>query len=95
MTDVTSGVPARTRTATRSVEPGTSSALPYVLFAILAGTAVITLIPVVWMILTALKTPAEVAADPPTWIPETLPVRRTSATRGTSPRSAATCSTRS
>ena len=42
------------------------------LFAILAGTAVITLIPVVWMILTALKTPAEVAADPPTWIPETL-----------------------
>jgi multiple sugar transport system permease protein len=43
-----------------------------VLFAILAGTAVITLIPVVWMILTALKTPAEVAADPPTWIPETL-----------------------
>jgi multiple sugar transport system permease protein len=72
MTDVTSGVATRTRSATRSVEPGTSSALPYVLFAILAGTAVITLIPVVWMILTALKTPAEVAADPPTWIPETL-----------------------
>jgi multiple sugar transport system permease protein len=72
MTEVTSGVSERTRSAPRSVQPGTSSALPYVLFAILAGTAVITLIPVVWMILTALKTPAEVAADPPTWIPETF-----------------------
>jgi multiple sugar transport system permease protein len=72
VTDVTTGVTARPRTARRSVQPGTNSALPYVLFAILAGTAVITLIPVVWMILTALKTPAEVAADPPTWIPETL-----------------------
>ena len=71
MTEVASAR-ARTRTATRSVQPGTSSALPYVLFAMLAGTAVITLIPVVWMILTALKTAAEVAADPPTWIPETF-----------------------
>jgi multiple sugar transport system permease protein len=58
--------------ARRPVKPGTSPVAPYVLFAILAGTAVITLIPVVWMILTALKTPADVAADPPTWIPETL-----------------------
>jgi multiple sugar transport system permease protein len=72
MTTVTSGASERPRTATKPVEPGTSSALPYVLFAILAGTAIITLIPVVWMILTALKTPADVAADPPTWIPETL-----------------------
>ena len=56
----------------RAVKPGSSSAAPYVLFALLAGTAVITLIPIVWMILTALKTSAEVSADPPTWIPETL-----------------------
>jgi multiple sugar transport system permease protein len=70
MTAVT-GRLAGTRTR-RSTKPGTSSAWPYVLFAILAGTAVITLIPVAWMILTALKTPAEVAADPPTWIPKTL-----------------------
>jgi len=61
------------RTKTRgSTKPGTSAAWPYVLFAILAGTAVITLIPIVWMILTALKTSAEVNADPPTWIPNTL-----------------------
>jgi multiple sugar transport system permease protein len=60
------------RTRTRPVAPGTSSAWPYVLFAILAGTTVITLIPIVWMILTALKTSTEVNADPPTWIPQTL-----------------------
>jgi len=70
MTAVT-GEMTRTRTR-RTVAPGTSSAWPYVLFAILAGTAVITLIPIVWMILTALKTSAEVNADPPTWIPQTL-----------------------
>jgi len=58
--------------ARRSVKPGTSPVWPYVLFAILAGTAVITLIPIVWMLLTALKTSAEVSADPPTWIPKTL-----------------------
>lgn len=58
--------------AGRSTKPGESSAWPYVLFAVLAGTALVTLIPVVWMALTALKTPADVAADPPTWIPETL-----------------------
>jgi multiple sugar transport system permease protein len=59
-------------TRPRPVSPGGSSTAPYVLFAVLAGTAVITLIPVVWMILTALKTPAEVAADPPTWLPHSL-----------------------
>jgi multiple sugar transport system permease protein len=70
MTAVT-GRLARTGTR-RTVAPGTSSAWPYVLFAILAGTAVITLIPIVWMILTALKTSTEVNADPPTWIPQSL-----------------------
>jgi multiple sugar transport system permease protein len=59
-------------TRPRTVSPGGSSAAPYVLFAVLAGTALITLIPVVWMILTGLKTPAEVAADPPTWLPHSL-----------------------
>jgi multiple sugar transport system permease protein len=56
----------------RPVTPGSRSATSYLLFAVLAGTAVITLIPVVWMLLTALKTPAEVAADPPTWLPRSL-----------------------
>src|SRR3954447_19324705 len=62
---------ARTRSR-RSAKPGTGPAWPYVLFAVLAGTAVITLIPIVWMLLTALKTTAEVSADPPTWLPQTL-----------------------
>jgi multiple sugar transport system permease protein len=53
------------------VEPGANPAWPYILFALLAGTAVTTLIPVAWMILTAFKTPSEVSADPPTWIPHT------------------------
>jgi multiple sugar transport system permease protein len=65
-------VTALGRPRPRAVRPGSSSATPYVLFAVLAGTAVITLIPVVWMLLTALKTPAEVAADPPTWLPHRL-----------------------
>jgi multiple sugar transport system permease protein len=56
----------------RSRAPGASPAWPYVLFAILAGSAVITLIPVVWMTLTAFKTAAEVSADPPTWLPGSL-----------------------
>ena len=55
----------------RRVEPGAGAVWPYVLFAVLAGTAVITLIPVAWMILTAFKTTSEVSADPPTWIPHT------------------------
>jgi multiple sugar transport system permease protein len=42
------------------------------LFAILAGTAAVTLIPIVWMLLTAFKSAAEVSADPPTWLPGTL-----------------------
>jgi multiple sugar transport system permease protein len=56
----------------QSVKPGTGSATPYILFAILAGTALITLIPVVWMVLSAFKSAAEVAADPPTFFPESL-----------------------
>jgi multiple sugar transport system permease protein len=53
-------------------KPGTGSAWPYLLFALLAGTAVITLVPVVWMLLTAFKTGTEVNADPPTWLPHTF-----------------------
>jgi multiple sugar transport system permease protein len=53
-------------------KPGGNAAWPYVLFAILAGTALLTLVPVVWMILTAFKSGAEVAADPPTWLPGAL-----------------------
>jgi len=70
MTAVSRRLP-RTRTK-RSAKPGTTKSWPYLLFALLAGMAVITLIPIVWMLLTALKSAAEVNADPPTWFPKTL-----------------------
>jgi len=40
-------------------------------YPLLVGLAVFTLIPIVWMVLTALKSPAEVAQIPPTWWPRT------------------------
>src|SRR6266508_1774310 len=40
-------------------------------YTLLVGLAVFTLIPIVWMVLTALKSPAEVAQIPPTWWPRT------------------------
>jgi len=61
--------PARARVPAK---PGDSRLWPYVLFALLAGSALLTLIPVVWMTLTAFKSAAEVNADPPTWLPGAL-----------------------
>jgi multiple sugar transport system permease protein len=55
-----------------SVKPGESKVWPYLLLALLAGSAVLTLVPVVWMLLTAFKSAAEVNADPPTWLPGAL-----------------------
>src|SRR6266511_2876452 len=40
-------------------------------YTLLVGLTVFTLIPIVWMVLTALKSPAEVAQIPPTWWPRT------------------------
>jgi multiple sugar transport system permease protein len=36
---------------------------------VLTALAILTLIPIVWMVLTAFKSAPEVAASPPTWIP--------------------------
>jgi multiple sugar transport system permease protein len=46
------------------------SFLPLLIYGILTALAFITLIPVIWMALTALKTPSEVAAIPPTLFPQ-------------------------
>src|SRR5688572_28930250 len=54
---------------------GVSTALPQIpyfvilIYGILIVLAVVTLVPVVWMVLTAFKSPPEVAAIPPTWLP--------------------------
>jgi len=42
---------------------------PYLAYAALAALAFLTLIPIIWMVLTAFKTQTEVLARPPTWVP--------------------------
>lgn len=42
---------------------------PLVIYAALAAMAFLTLVPIVWMILTSFKSAPEVAANPPTWWP--------------------------
>ena len=44
-------------------------AWPVVAYGVLTALAVVTLIPIVWMVLTAFKSAPEVAASPPTWVP--------------------------
>ncbi len=44
-------------------------AWPLIAYSVLTALAVLTLIPIVWMVLTAFKSAPEVAASPPTWIP--------------------------
>ncbi len=44
-------------------------AWPLIVYSVLTALAVLTLIPIVWMVLTAFKSAPEVAASPPTWIP--------------------------
>jgi multiple sugar transport system permease protein len=46
-----------------------ASLWPYFAYATLVALAFLTLIPVIWMVLTAFKTQSEVLARPPTWIP--------------------------
>ena len=42
---------------------------PLLVYSVLTALAIATLIPIVWMVLTAFKSAPEVAASPPTWIP--------------------------
>lgn len=44
-------------------------AWPLIVYSVLTALAVVTLIPIAWMVLTAFKSAPEVAASPPTWIP--------------------------
>ena len=44
-------------------------AWPVIAYAVLTALAIVTLIPIVWMVLTAFKSAPEVAASPPTWLP--------------------------
>lgn len=45
------------------------TAWPLIVYSALTALAIVTLIPIAWMVLTAFKSPVEVAASPPTWIP--------------------------
>lgn len=42
---------------------------PLLVYAALVFMAFLTLVPIIWMVLTSFKSAAEVAADPPTWWP--------------------------
>lgn len=48
-----------------------ASAWPYLAYALLMALAFLTLVPIIWMVLTAFKSPSEVVTSPPTWIPTT------------------------
>jgi multiple sugar transport system permease protein len=44
-------------------------AWPLIAYTVLTALAIVTLIPIIWMVLTAFKSAPEVAASPPTWFP--------------------------
>ncbi len=48
-----------------------ASAWPYLAYAALMALAFLTLVPIIWMVLTAFKSPSEVVTSPPTLIPTT------------------------
>lgn len=48
-----------------------AKAWPYLAYAVLMALAFLTLVPIIWMVLTAFKSPSEVVASPPTWVPTT------------------------
>lgn len=50
-------------------KPFLATAWPYIAYAALIGLAFLTLIPIIWMVLTSFKSAPEVAASPPTWFP--------------------------
>jgi multiple sugar transport system permease protein len=49
--------------------PGSKTYWPILIYATLMAMAFLTLVPIVWMVLTAFKSAPEVAANPPTWWP--------------------------
>jgi multiple sugar transport system permease protein len=49
--------------------PERSLLWPVLIYAALAAMAILTLVPIVWMVLTSFKSASEVAANPPTWWP--------------------------
>lgn len=61
--------PTAVRKLLPASRPGVRSHWPLLIYAALALLAFLTLIPIVWMVLTAFKSGSEVAAIPPTWWP--------------------------
>lgn len=49
--------------------PGGRPYWPILIYAVLMAMSFLTLVPIVWMVLTAFKSVPEVAANPPTWWP--------------------------
>ncbi len=54
---------------TRVSPPGTRTYWPILIYALLVAMAFLTLVPIIWMVLTAFKSAPETAATPPTWWP--------------------------
>ena len=80
MTETTQEVPRRSSSDSYPAEDarvsatfGTqfASAWPYLAYAVLMVLAFLTLVPIIWMVLTAFKSPSEVVTSPPTLIPTT------------------------
>lgn len=53
-----------------SLGSGREAVWPVVAYAALAAMALLTLVPIVWMVLTSFKSAPELAANPPTWWPK-------------------------
>src|SRR5918994_5702497 len=53
----------------KGASPGATTYWPVIIYATLVATAFLTLVPIIWMVLTAFKSAPEVAARPPTWWP--------------------------
>ena len=49
--------------------PGGKPYWPILIYAALMAMSFLTLVPIIWMVLTAFKSAPEVAANPPTWWP--------------------------
>src|SRR5918999_6455373 len=50
-------------------KPGLAAYWPQIAYALLCALAFLTLVPIIWMVLTAFKSGGEVLAQPPTWFP--------------------------
>lgn len=80
MTETTQEVPRRPPSSSHPAEDARASATfgtqfasawPYIAYAVLVALAFLTLVPIIWMVLTAFKSPSEVVTTPPTLIPTT------------------------